>query len=493
MIVTGMLLLGGAAVVNGLTGMDITIAAFLIPVGVMVYTLVGGLKATFVADYMHTVIIYIVILTFVAMVFFISPVTGGVEGMYDKLVAAADLRPVLEPTFVPGEPGNAMGAYLTMASAGGLIFGVINIVGNFGTVFVDQAYWQRAIAAQPSSTVKGFLLGGMCWFSIPFTLATTMGLTAVALDVQLTPEQVQLGLTVPAAASVMMGEIGAIMVLVMLFMAVTSAGSAELIAVSSLITYDVYRTYKNPAATGKQLLKVSRTVIVIFGLGMGVLAGILLGMGLSLGFVYLAMGILIGSAVIPIALTITWSKTTRAGAVAGALIGVMLSLLTWTSVAASEANGVVDISSLGGAFPMLYGNVVAILSSGLICVVISLAQNKKYDWKLLNTQMKIVEGDMTEEAKAAIAQAEQDEATLKKAYQFSLKGGGILTIICVVIWPLPLYFSGYVFDIGFYGLWVGIAMVWVSIASFCIIGIPIWEARGGFAKVASGGNKQASE
>jgi len=487
MIVTGMLLLGGAAVVNGLTGMDITIAAFLIPVGVMVYTLVGGLKATFVADYMHTVIIYVVILTFVSMVFFISPVTGGIDGMYETLAAAADLRPVLEPTFVPGEPGNAMGAYLTMASAGGLIFGVINIVGNFGTVFVDQAYWQRAIAAQPSSTVRGFLLGGMCWFSIPFTLATTMGLTAVALGVSLTPEQVQLGLTVPAAASVMMGEVGAIMVLVMLFMAVTSAGSAELIAVSSLITYDVYRTYSNPAATGKQLLKVSRSVIVAFGLGMGALAVVLLGMGLSLGFVYLAMGILIGSAVIPIALTITWSKTTRAGAVAGALIGVCLSLLTWTSVAASEANGVVDIASLGGAFPMLYGNVVAILSSGLICVVISLAQNKKYDWSTLNTEMKIVEADMTESVKAEIAQAAQDEETLKKAYKFSLKGGGILTIICVVIWPLPLYFSGYVFDFGFYGLWVGIAIVWVSIAAFCIICIPIYEARGGFAKVASGG------
>ena len=491
MIVTGMLLLGGAAVVNGLTGMDITIAAFLIPVGVMVYTLVGGLKATFVADYMHTVIIYIVILTFVAMVFFISPVTGGIEGMYNKLAEAAVLKPVLEPTFVPGEPGNAMGAYLTMASAGGLIFGVINIVGNFGTVFVDQAYWQRAIAAQPSSTVKGFLLGGMCWFSIPFTLATTMGLTAVALNVALTPEQVQLGLTVPAAASVMMGPIGAIMVLVMLFMAVTSAGSAELIAVSSLITYDVYRTYKNPNATGKQLLKVSRTVIVIFGLGMGALAGILLGMGLSLGFVYLAMGILIGSAVIPIALTITWSRTTKAGAVSGALIGVMLSLATWTGVAASEANGVVDIASLGGAFPMLYGNVVAILSSGLICVVVSLAQRKVYDWKEMNTHMNIVEADMSEKIKAEIAQRQQDEETLKKAYQFSLKGGGILTIICVVVWPLPLYFSGYVFDLAFYSMWVGIAIVWVSIASFCIICIPIIEARTGFAEVLRGGKKTA--
>ena len=485
MIVTGMLLLGGAAVVNGLTGMDISLAAMLIPVGVMIYTLVGGLKATFVADYMHTVIIFIVILTFVSMVFFISPITGGVEGMYNKLVEAASLNPVLEPTFTPGEPGNAMGAYLTMASAGGLIFGVINIVGNFGTVFVDQAYWQRAIAAQPSATVKGFLLGGMCWFAIPFTLATTMGLTAVALDVALTPEQVQLGLVVPAAASVLMGEIGAILVLVMLFMAVTSAGSAELIAVSSLITYDVYRTYKNPKATGKQLLKVSRGVIVAFGLGMGMLAVVLLGMGLSLGFVYLAMGILIGSAVIPIALTITWSRTTRGGAVAGAIIGVMLSLLTWTSVAASEADGVIDIGSLGGAFPMLYGNVVAILSSGLICVVISLAQNKKYDWKELDQHLSLVTDDMSGDAAAELVKREQDEVQLKKAFQFSLKGGGLLTLIVIIFWPMPLYFSGYVFDFGFYGLWVGIAIVWVSVASAFIIGLPIVESRSGFAKAFS--------
>ncbi len=496
MIVTGMLLLGGAAVVNGLTGMDISLAAFLIPVGVMIYTLVGGLKATFVADYMHTVIIFIVILTFVATVFFLSPITGGIEGMYNKLVEAASLNPVISPTFaeggaVEGDPstyGNAMGAYLTMASAGGLIFGVINIVGNFGTVFVDQAYWQRAIAAQPSSTVKGFLLGGMCWFAIPFTLATTMGLTAVALDVELTPEQVQLGLTVPAAASVLMGEIGAIMVLVMLFMAVTSAGSAELIAVSSLLTYDIYRTYKNPNATGKQLLKVSRAVIVAFGLGMGALAVVLLGMGLSLGFVYLAMGILIGSAVIPIALTIIWNRTTRAGAVAGALVGVCLSLTTWTSVAASEADGVIDIASLGGAFPMLYGNVVAILSSGLICVIISLAQNKKYDWKELDKHMSLVTDDMEQHeiTSTEAMKREQDEEQLRKAFKFSVRGGGLLTLICVVFWPMPLYFSGYVFDFGFYGLWVGIAIAWVSIASAIIIFMPIVEARKGIAKVASG-------
>jgi len=215
-------------------------------------------------------------------------------------------------------------------------------------------------------------------------------------------------------------------------------------------------------------------------------------MGLSLGFVYLAMGILIGSAVIPIALTITWSRTTRGGAVSGALIGVVLALLTWTSVAAGESGGVVDIASLGGAFPMLYGNVVAILSSGLICVVVSLSQRKVYDWKEMNTHMNIVEADMSEKIKAEIAQRQQDEETLKKAYKFSLKGGGILTIICVVLWPLPLYFSGYVFDLGFYSMWVGIAICWVSIAAFCIICMPIWEARQGFAKVFRGESAPAS-
>ena len=474
MIVTAMLLLGGAAVVNGLTGMDISVAAFLIPIGVMIYTLVGGLKATFVADYMHTIIIFIVILVFVGTVYFVSPVTGGVEGMYEKLVEAARINPV---------EGNAAGAYLTMASIGGLIFGVINIVGNFGTVFVDQAYWQRAIAARPSSTVKGFLLGGACWFAIPFTLATTMGLTAVALGVDLTPEQVQLGLTVPAAASVLMGEVGAVMVLTMLFMAVTSAGSAELIAVSSLITYDVYRTYKNPNASGKQLLKVSRATIVGFGIGMGGLAVILLSMGLSLGFVYLAMGVLIGSAVIPIALTITWKRTNKYAATIGAIAGLVVALGTWVGVAASlpEFGGEVSLASLGHNYSMLFGNIAGILTGGAIAGLGSLATRTKFDWQLMKERIKLV--DISQAEMDAL---DDDERTLQKAFKFSLKGGGLMTLVLIIAWPMPLFFSEYVFDIGFYGFWVGIAVSWVSVATFFIVGLPIIEARHGIAQVARG-------
>jgi SSS family transporter len=474
MIVTAMLLLGGSAVVNGLTGMDISLAAFLIPIGVMIYTLVGGLKATFVADYMHTIIIFVTILTFVSAVYINTDITGGIEGMYDKLVQAAEIRPI---------EGNAGGAFLTMASAGGLMFGIINIVGNFGTVFVDQAYWQRAIAAKPSSTVKGFLLGGLCWFAIPFTLATTMGLTAVALDVDITMQQAQMGLVVPAAATALMGEVGAIMVLTMLFMAVTSAGSAELIAVSSIVTYDLYRTYRNPNATGKQLVKVSRATIVAFGLGMGGLAVVLLGMGLSLGFVYLAMGILIGSAVVPIALTILWSKTNKVAATGGAVIGLLCSTTVWVIVASGaggfvESGGVIDLSSLGNNYAMLFANITAIISGGVIAIVGSLAAGKTFDWNDLKTKITLVEITAT--------QQEEDEETLKKAFKFSVRGGGIMALILIVVWPMPLIASGYIFELGSYTVWVAISIIWVSIASAIIIFLPLIEARQGIAKVFSG-------
>ena len=474
MIVTAMLLLGGSAVVNGLTGMDISLAAFLIPIGVMIYTLVGGLKATFVADYMHTIIIFVTILTFVSAVYINTDITGGIEGMYDKLVQAAEIRPI---------EGNAGGAFLTMASAGGLMFGIINIVGNFGTVFVDQAYWQRAIAAKPSSTVKGFLLGGLCWFAIPFTLATTMGLTAVALDVDITMQQAQMGLVVPAAAVALMGELGAIMVLTMLFMAVTSAGSAELIAVSSIVTYDLYRTYRNPNATGKQLVKVSRATIVAFGLGMGALAVVLLGMGLSLGFVYLAMGILIGSAVVPIALTILWSKTNKVAATGGAVIGLLCSTTVWVIVASGAggfvaSGGVIDLASLGNNYAMLFANITAILSGGIIAIIGSLAAGKTFDWNDLKTKITLVEITATQQV--------EDEETLKRAFKFSVRGGGAMALILIIVWPMPLIASGYVFEIGAYAVWVAISVVWVSLASAIIIFLPLIEAREGIAKVFSG-------
>lgn len=68
-IVTSMLLLGGAATVEALTGMKYELASFLIPWGVILYTSTGGLKATFMASYLHTMIIFAVLITMITIVY----------------------------------------------------------------------------------------------------------------------------------------------------------------------------------------------------------------------------------------------------------------------------------------------------------------------------------------------------------------------------------------------------------------------------------------
>ena len=50
------------------------------------------------------------------------------------------------------------------------------------------------------------------WFSIPFALATSLGLSVVALDLPLTVDEGNLGLVPPAAALAILGNGGAILV-----------------------------------------------------------------------------------------------------------------------------------------------------------------------------------------------------------------------------------------------------------------------------------------
>lgn len=136
------------------------------------------------------------------------------------------------------------------------IFRIINICGNTSTVGVDQAYWQRAIASHPQYAVKAYLMGGLAWFAIPFGLATCIGLAGRALQIDISPSDVSAGLVLPDVASRLLGPAGAFASLILVFMAVTSASSAELIAVSSLLTYDVFRTYIRPGVNTEILAVV---------------------------------------------------------------------------------------------------------------------------------------------------------------------------------------------------------------------------------------------
>lgn len=177
----------------------------------------------------------------------------------------------------------------------------------------DKGYYNKAIAASPVSALPGYLLGGLSWFAVPFLAATTMGLALVALEsnpafptypYRLDPTDVTAGLTLLTAAVTLLGKNGAVATLILAFMAVTTAMSTQLIAVSSILTYDVYKTYWNQKANGKKLIYVSHISVVLFGLVMSGWSTSLYYINISLGYLYLLMSVIISSAVIPDALTL---------------------------------------------------------------------------------------------------------------------------------------------------------------------------------------------
>ena len=68
----------------------------------------------------------------------------------------------------------------------------------------------------------------------------------------------------PYVALGIWGKGGAIAVLLMVFMAVTSAFSSETMACSAWMSHDVYKAYINKDAVSSQLVRVSRVSIVVF-------------------------------------------------------------------------------------------------------------------------------------------------------------------------------------------------------------------------------------
>jgi SSS family transporter len=487
-LVTLMLIVGGSATVNALTGMHTVAAIYLLPVGVVAYTIVGGLKATFLTDWVHTFILLIIIIIFSLTAYASSDVLGSPSKVYDLLVEAATRHPV---------DGNAEGSYLTMRSQGGVEFFVINIVGNFGTVFLDNGYYNKAIAASPVHALPGYIIGGLSWFAIPWLTATTMGLAALALESnpvfptypdRMSASEVSAGLALPYAAVALLGSGGAVATLLMVFMAVTSASSAELIAVSSIFTYDIYRGYINPNASGRRLIYISHCVVVAYAL---IISSISVGLwynGISMGYLYVLMGVLISAAVLPATLTLVWNGQNKWAAILTPIFGTIFAIIAWLVTAKKECE-VLDVTCTGSNNPMLAGNVVALLAPVVLIPIFTLIFGiDKYDWSSMMEIRKGDDHDLAEDAgldleevagghEESAAEFEQEQSLLKRALKISVGTTIFMTLALLVLWPMPMYGSGYIFSKPFFTGWVSVGILWIFCSFFAVGLFPLWEGR----------------
>lgn len=218
-----------------------------------------------------------------------------------------------------------------------------------------SGYYNKAIAASPVHALPGYIAGGISWFAIPFLCATTMGLSALALENtpvfptypnRMASADVTAGLVLPDAAVALLGSGGAAATLLLIFMAVTSAMSAELIAVSSIWTYDISKTYINPGASGKRLIYMSHTSCVVYAVLLASFSTGLHYAGISMGYLYLLMGVIISGAVLPSSLTLLWDRQSWAAATFSPVLALACSLTGWL-VQSKTQYGNLSVTSTG--------------------------------------------------------------------------------------------------------------------------------------------------
>ncbi|KAI8159059.1 putative urea active transporter 1 [Colletotrichum sp. SAR 10_70] len=487
--VTAMLLTGGSAVIQNLTGAPVAASVFLFPIGVVVYTLFGGIKATFITDYINGLVILIIIFVFAFAVYSTNDILGSPGRVWEILTDLAAERPL---------SGNAGGSYLTMRSQGGVEFFIINLCGNFGTVFLDNGYYNKAIAASPVDALPGYVMGGVSWFAVPWLTATTMGLAGLALERydiwpsfpnRMPAADVDAGLVFPTVAVALLGKGGAVATLILAFMAIMSTYSSELIAISSICTYDIYKTYINPAATGKQLMRINYIGMAAFAL---VMAGLATGfnyIGISMGYLYLMMGVIISSAVLPATLTLLWSGQSWAAATFSPIIGFVLSMTAWL-VTTKIQYGELSVETTGANTPMLAGNLTSLLSP-VVCIplltFIPPFKHQKYDWQsMLNIRKgddhEIVDAtnvdleNMTERPHAVDSNIDE-RVKLDRAAKIARWLTVGVTLVLLILWPMPLYGSGYVFSKQFFTGWVVVGIAWLFASVIMVVFLPIFESR----------------
>lgn len=463
-VITSLLILGGSAVTSALTGIDRNLASFLIPLGVIMYTLAGGLKATFMASWVNAATILIGLCVLIFKVYATSPELGSVAEVWERLVYVGTIQPV---------EGNRDGSYLTILSLDGFFFGLINVLGNFSTVFVDQAFWQSAIAATPSSAWPGYMLGGLAWFAIPFALATAVGLGAVALSLPLSTSEINQGLVVPAAAIHLMGRSGAVIVFIMVFSAVTSSGAAEMIAVSSIVSYDIYRTYIDPTCSGRRIIFVSRIVILVYGMLMGLVGIAFHSLDIDLNFMYNTMAVFISPALIPVILSISWGRASGKGASAGALVGLVLGVSVFLGYGSHF--GPLSRESLGQERVQLAGAMTSIVTSGIVSVAVSLYDPDDCDWSTTHA-ISLVEDDpnsrLTFETESQLRGSFRKNAVIAVSVALSL----------FVVWPLLTIPAG-VFSLTYFQFCVYVSIAWGLTSTVVLIALPLWESRQGVVAV----------
>jgi hypothetical protein len=145
---------------------------------------------------------------------------------------------------------------------------------------------------------------------------------------------------------------------------------------------------------------------------------------------------------------------------------------------------------------MLAGNVAALLSPVIFVPVFTFVfGSQNYDYESMRAIRKV---DDTEVAAAAhidlelvpgegngpsTAESEEEERKLNRAALYSRTLTIFMTFALLILWPIPMYGTSYVFSKKFFTGWVVVGLLWLFCTLFGVVVFPLYEGRESIVRV----------
>lgn len=299
------------------------VVAFLSALLFSSFIAIAGLKGSIYNSVFQFFVIMIVI--FVTIPLIVKAV--GLENMYHSMLEAATN---------PSHPQHNPDA-LNFFGPAGWRYGLSAVVIAMGQVVLSQGYYSTAAAASSSrGLLWAYLIGTIiAWLPIPMIFGNVIGGSVYHLGV--TSEE--LGVSTGAAPYVFshfLGNNGAIVFVILIFMAGLTTGGNGLAGVQAMLTLDFYKRYINKAANERQQLGFGRMITFISGIIIGISAIFL--DGVSLLKIDIFSGILFAAPTASLIIGLWSPRLNPRVALLSIVVGLVSGLAAYFMIADEELN-----------------------------------------------------------------------------------------------------------------------------------------------------------
>jgi Na+/proline symporter len=293
-------LFAGGSLVALLTGIPLTTVMPILAAIALIYTLISGLEASIITDFVQLATIFIIGAI-------ILPMTWSAAGGFSAIQA--------------GMSGlENIGSIFDMNVAFSL--GIVTSIGLLAGAISDQQYWQRAFAIKKSHLGRSFIIGAILFGIVPIALST-LGFIAANPGISvILPEGIDNSMIGVQAVATLLPSWAVFLFVIMLLSGLSSTLDSGLSATSSLWVTDVKE--KSNDETSVKSARWAMLGVTIIGLAIAYAVHYFPQFGLF--HLWWVFNTIAATVVVPTVLSLYWNKLDARGVFWGVLSSFVIGL-----------------------------------------------------------------------------------------------------------------------------------------------------------------------